>query len=82
MGFHVQTISFMVCSNIVYNGLTQMNSPKNHISMDACHNATLSNLNLIAPEDSPNTDGININYSHGIRILDTSIKTGTRYSFF
>lgn len=59
-----------------------MNSPKNHISIDACTNVTLSNLHLIAPEDSPNTDGININYSHNIRILDSSIQTGIYILFF
>ncbi|KAF8110920.1 hypothetical protein N665_0078s0107 [Sinapis alba] len=71
-----RTLSFMQCTDIIYNGLTQYNSPKNHISVDACTNATLSNLTLLAPEKSPNTDGIDICFSHNIRILDSSIQTG------
>ncbi|EOA19153.1 hypothetical protein CARUB_v10007828mg [Capsella rubella] len=70
------TISFDTCHGIVYNGLTQMNSPKNHISVVGCKNVTLSNLNISAPHDSPNTDGINICESHNIHVLDSSIQTG------
>ncbi|EFH45538.1 predicted protein [Arabidopsis lyrata subsp. lyrata] len=70
------TISFESCTDIIYNGLTQINSPKNHISIYGCTNATLSNLDISAPEDSPNTDGINICLSHKIQILDSSIQTG------
>lgn len=72
----VQTVGFNGSSNIIYNGLTQMNSPKNHISIFNCTNATLSNLHLIAPGDSPNTDGIDIALSNSIRIFNSSIKTG------
>ncbi|ESQ53935.1 hypothetical protein EUTSA_v10027449mg [Eutrema salsugineum] len=71
-----RTISFKACNDIIYNGLTQMNSPRIHISIVACNNATLSNLHLIAPEDSPNTDGIDISMSHNIHVLDSSIQTG------
>ncbi|XP_048601185.1 probable polygalacturonase At3g15720 isoform X3 [Brassica napus] len=71
-----RTLSFKQCTDIIYNGLTQYNSPKNHISVYGCTNATLSNLTLLAPEKSPNTDGIGISLSHNIRILDSSIQTG------
>ncbi|KAG7618144.1 Pectin lyase fold/virulence factor [Arabidopsis thaliana x Arabidopsis arenosa] len=70
------TISFASCMDIVYNGLHHINSPRNHISIYGCTNATLSNLDISAPEDSPNTDGINICLSHRIQILDSSIQTG------
>ncbi|CAN8287926.1 unnamed protein product [Cochlearia groenlandica] len=71
-----RTISFNESSGIVYNGITQMNSPKNHISIFNCTNATLSNIHLIAPEDSPNTDGIDIAFSNNIHIFNSSIQTG------
>ncbi|CAN8229697.1 unnamed protein product [Cochlearia groenlandica] len=70
------SVSFMACNDIIYNGLTQMNSPNNHISIHECKNATLSNLHIIAPEDSPNTDGIDICFSRNIQVLDSSIQTG------
>lgn len=72
----MQTVAFNGSSDIIYNGLTQMNSGKNHISVFNCTNATLSNLHLIAPKDSPNTDGIDIALSNNIRILNSSIQTG------
>lgn len=53
-----------------------MNSPKNHISIFNCINATLSNLQIIAPGDSPNTDGIDIALSNNIQIFNSSIQTG------
>ncbi|XP_020875445.1 probable polygalacturonase At3g15720 [Arabidopsis lyrata subsp. lyrata] len=71
-----RTIGFNGSSNIIYNGLTQMNSPKNHISILNCTNVTLSNFHLIAPKDSPNTDGIDIALSNNIRIFNSSIQTG------
>ncbi|CAA7025425.1 unnamed protein product [Microthlaspi erraticum] len=71
-----RTVAFNGSSDIIYNGLTQMNSGKNHISVFNCHNVTLSNLHLIAPKESPNTDGIDIASSNNIRILNSSIQTG------
>ncbi|XP_010436294.2 PREDICTED: probable polygalacturonase At3g15720 [Camelina sativa] len=69
-------VRFSGCQNILYKGLTQINSPKNHISITSCTNTTLSNIHLIAPLTSPNTDGIDISSSHNIQILSSSIKTG------
>ncbi|KAG5389828.1 hypothetical protein IGI04_031369 [Brassica rapa subsp. trilocularis] len=47
-----QALQFNRCNNLIYNGLTQRNSPKNHISISNCIQATLSNLHLIAPANS------------------------------
>ncbi|CAH2077236.1 unnamed protein product [Thlaspi arvense] len=71
-----EAMRFSGCKDIIYNGLTQLDSPKIHIAISGCINATLSNLHLIAPANSPNTDGIDISFSHNIRILSSSIKTG------
>ncbi|XP_019089017.1 PREDICTED: probable polygalacturonase At3g15720 [Camelina sativa] len=71
-----EAVRFLGCQNILYNGLTQINSPRNHISVTGCTNATLLNLHLIAPSNSPNTNGIDISVSHNIQIRSSSIKTG------
>ncbi|XP_024005642.1 probable polygalacturonase At3g15720 isoform X2 [Eutrema salsugineum] len=71
-----EAVRFFACNDIIYNGITQMDSPKNHISVLNCVNATISNLRLIAPANSPNTDGIDICLSHNIHIFDSSIETG------
>ncbi|ANM67079.1 pectin lyase superfamily protein [Arabidopsis thaliana] len=69
-------VRFFGCQNILYNGLTQINSPRNHITILDSNNATLSNLHLIAPASSPNTDGIDISHSQNINIMSSTIKTG------
>ncbi|CAN7132828.1 unnamed protein product [Brassica rapa subsp. narinosa] len=71
-----QALQFNRCNNLIYNGLTQRNSPKNHISISNCIQATLSNLHLIAPANSPNTDGIDISLSQQINIFSSAIQTG------
>nr|VDD04878.1 unnamed protein product [Brassica rapa] len=71
-----QALQFNRCNNLIYNGLTQRNSPKNHISISNCVQATLSNLHLIAPANSPNTDGIDISLSQQINIFSSAIQTG------
>ncbi|KAJ4880646.1 Pectin lyase-like superfamily protein [Raphanus sativus] len=71
-----QALQFNRCNNLIYNGLTQRNSPKNHISISNCIQATLSNLHLIAPANSPNTDGIDISLSQKVNIFSSTIQTG------
>ncbi|KAM2309196.1 hypothetical protein COP1_031210 [Malus domestica] len=57
-------------------GLTFLNSPQAHIGINSCDNADVSHLNIHAPEDSPNTDGIDISFSSHVTIRDSSIGTG------
>ncbi|CAG7898368.1 unnamed protein product [Brassica rapa] len=71
-----RAVGFNASADIIYSGLTQFNSPKNHVSVYNCTNATLSNLHLIAPEDSPNSDGIDIALSNNVQIFNSSIQTG------
>ncbi|VVB14934.1 unnamed protein product [Arabis nemorensis] len=69
-------VKFSGCEDITYNGLTQKDSPRSHISVFSSTNVTFSNIHLIAPENSPNTDGIDISLSHNIHIFSSSITTG------
>ncbi|XP_033133966.1 polygalacturonase [Brassica rapa] len=71
-----RAVGFNASADIIYSGLTQFNSPKNHVSVYNCTNATLSNLHLIAPKDSPNSDGIDIALSNNVQIFNSSIQTG------
>lgn len=57
-------------------GLTSFNSPRNHISINGCKNVKITQIKLEAPDDSPNTDGINISGSSNVDIHDTMIGTG------
>ncbi|GAB2284910.1 hypothetical protein Dimus_019363 [Dionaea muscipula] len=71
-----QAVRFHNCQGLRVNGLKSMNSPRNHISISNCGDADISNIQLKAPEDSPNTDGIDISDSSNIYIHDSFIGTG------
>ncbi|XP_024178638.1 probable polygalacturonase At3g15720 [Rosa chinensis] len=64
------------CSNLQLSGLAHIDSPKAHISINRSNNVTVSNLHIRAPEDSPNTDGIDISVSTHVNIHDSTIATG------
>ncbi|XP_050220250.1 probable polygalacturonase At3g15720 [Mercurialis annua] len=74
--FYLQALLLGGCENLRVTGLTHMNSPRNHISIDSCTGVIISNLTIIAPEDSPNTDGIDIIRSTYVQIQDSNISTG------
>ena len=46
------------------------------VSFDKCKNVKTSNLTVIAPEHSPNTDGIHLTNSEDIDISNSDIRTG------
>ncbi|XP_047325081.1 probable polygalacturonase At3g15720 [Impatiens glandulifera] len=69
-------LRFSQCNNIEVRGLTHINPPRNHISINGCNNVKISNIKIIAPEHSPNTDGIDISSSTNIHIMNSIIGTG------
>ncbi|OVA13260.1 Glycoside hydrolase [Macleaya cordata] len=69
-------LRFKSCKGLQLRGLRHLNSPRNHISILDCSNVMLSNLHIIAPKNSPNTDGIDIASSTNIHIKDSFIGTG------
>ncbi|KAK7271094.1 hypothetical protein RJT34_26714 [Clitoria ternatea] len=69
-------LRFHDCENLMLRGLTSINSPKNHISLNKCNGAIVSELHIIAPHDSPNTDGIDISKSFNILINNSKMETG------
>ncbi|XP_022722229.1 probable polygalacturonase At3g15720 [Durio zibethinus] len=71
-----RALHFHNCNGLRLEGLTHLNSPRSHISINACQDVSISNLNIIAPEDSPNTDGIDISASSNVNIQDSRIGTG------
>lgn len=47
-----------------------------HMTFTNCMRVVASNLRVIAPAVSPNTDGIHISASKGVEVKDTIIRTG------
>ncbi|KAK4479723.1 hypothetical protein RD792_015255 [Penstemon davidsonii] len=69
-------LRFSHCNNLQVSGLKHSNSQKNHISITDCNGATISHLQITAPQKSPNTDGIDISSSTNILIHDSVMATG------
>ncbi|CAH2046418.1 unnamed protein product [Thlaspi arvense] len=69
-------LHFQGCSNLQITGITSVNSPKNHISISNCKNVVITKIKLVAPDLSPNTDGVDISGSSNVNIFDTIIGTG------
>ncbi|MCE3215746.1 hypothetical protein HAX54_003337 [Datura stramonium] len=47
-----------------------------HFDVYNCKNVTFSHVNITAPDESPNTDGIHISTSSNIQVFDSNIGTG------
>ncbi|KAL8522311.1 hypothetical protein ACS0TY_012449 [Phlomoides rotata] len=69
-------LRFSHCNSLHLSGLKHKNSKKNHVSINQCNNATISNLHMIAPAKSPNTDAIDISSSTYLNIHDCVMETG------
>ncbi|KAJ8755421.1 hypothetical protein K2173_019219 [Erythroxylum novogranatense] len=70
------TLEFSNSENIVISGLTSLNSQMFHIVINACRNAKLQGVRISASGTSPNTDGIHVQSSSGVTILNSKIGTG------
>ncbi|KAK2978327.1 hypothetical protein RJ640_000157 [Escallonia rubra] len=71
-----RSITFNWANDIVVSGLTSINSQLSHLVINSCNNVRVRNVRLIAPDQSPNTDGIHVQGSTGVTITGSSIKTG------
>ncbi|WOH10480.1 hypothetical protein DCAR_0729949 [Daucus carota subsp. sativus] len=58
------------------SGLRFKDNPRMHIVIDGVQGAHIANLNIEAPADSPNTDGIHIGESTDVHIQNCTIGTG------
>ncbi|XP_031387117.1 probable polygalacturonase At3g15720 [Punica granatum] len=71
-----KALVFHATNNLKVDGLTHLNSQRNHISINGADTVVLSNLHISAPEESHNTDGIDISNSKNIQISHSNISTG------
>ncbi|CAN4076963.1 unnamed protein product [Withania somnifera] len=71
-----RSITFNWSNDVVVKGLTSLNSQLMHLVINSCKNVMVKNVRIIAPDLSPNTDGIHVQSSTGVTITGTSIKTG------
>ncbi|XP_009142785.1 polygalacturonase ADPG2 [Brassica rapa] len=70
------TLTFYNLKNLRVNNLRVRNAQQIQISIEKCSNVQVSNVEVTAPADSPNTDGIHITNSQNIQISKSTIGTG------
>ncbi|KAK2458037.1 putative polygalacturonase [Trifolium repens] len=69
-------IEIMYSHHIQISNLTLINSPSWHVHPIYSSNIIVNGLTILAPVDSPNTDGINPDSSTNVRIEDNYIVSG------
>nr|KYP48787.1 Polygalacturonase [Cajanus cajan] len=70
------SMTFNWVNNLVVSGITSVNSQLGHLVINTCKNVVVKNVKLIAPDQSPNTDGIHVEHSTGVTINGCTLQTG------
>ncbi|KAK4489084.1 hypothetical protein RD792_004878 [Penstemon davidsonii] len=70
------TLGISNTKNVEISGLRSVNSQMFHIVINGCQNVKLQGVKVSAYEKSPNTDGIHVQLSTGVTILNSKISTG------
>ncbi|TKW26115.1 hypothetical protein SEVIR_3G165200v4 [Setaria viridis] len=71
-----KTVHFEECRGVSVQGVTLQNGQQFHLTFTRCSDVKASFLRVIAPGDSPNTDGVHLNSSSHVQITDNLISTG------
>ncbi|KAL3651881.1 hypothetical protein CASFOL_004883 [Castilleja foliolosa] len=69
-------LTFNNCTNLKMSTLKLVNAQQMHVNFQDCNGVEASKLLIVAPEHSPNTDGIHITRTLNLNILDSVVKTG------
>ncbi|KAL5997939.1 hypothetical protein ACLOJK_008873 [Asimina triloba] len=70
------SLAFHNANDVLINGLKSVNSQLYHIVIQGSRNVTVQGVKILAPGDSPNTDGIHVQDSTDVIITTTGIHTG------
>eukprot|EP00850_Spirogloea_muscicola_P007077 SM000035S13057 [mRNA] locus=s35:129946:133091:- [translate_table: standard] len=62
--------------NLQIKGVTIQNSPWFHLFMSYCQGVVIDGIEILAPADSPNTDGIHVGYVSDVLINNAHIDNG------
>ncbi|KAF7837039.1 putative polygalacturonase [Senna tora] len=69
-------LSFHSCENLQLSGVTQINSPGGHVKVYASNGTRISDMHLVSPKDSPNTDGLHISASSNVAVENSTTEVG------
>lgn len=71
-----QAIYVSKCRRVALEGFTSVNPPNSHCSFRDCRDLTFRGLTMTAPDESPNTDAINLGRTKNVLITSCTISTG------
>ncbi|XP_066367968.1 probable polygalacturonase At1g80170 [Miscanthus floridulus] len=71
-----KAVHFEECRGVSVQGVTLQNAQQFQLTFTRCSCVKASFLRVIAPADSPNTDGIHLNDTSHVHITDNLISTG------
>ncbi|EEE54470.1 hypothetical protein OsJ_01569 [Oryza sativa Japonica Group] len=69
-------IKFVASSDVSVQGLRMENSPQFHLKFDGCSRVLVDGLVVSSPASSPNTDGVHVENTSSVRILNSRISNG------
>ncbi|EPS58839.1 hypothetical protein M569_15974, partial [Genlisea aurea] len=69
-------IELLHSQDVQITNLTLINSPSWHVHPTYCSNVIIEHITVVAPVESPNTDGINPDSCVNTRIRDSSVVSG------
>ncbi|CAO1939696.1 unnamed protein product [Urochloa humidicola] len=69
-------IRFFSSNDVAVRGLRIENSPQFHLKFDACTRVTVDGLFVSSPASSPNTDGVHVENTTAVQILNSRIYNG------
>ncbi|EOA39331.1 hypothetical protein CARUB_v10012375mg [Capsella rubella] len=72
----VRSISFNSAKDVIISGVKSMNSQVTHMTLNGCTNVVVRNVRLVAPGNSPNTDGFHVQFSTGVTFTGSTVQTG------
>ncbi|KAF8112919.1 hypothetical protein N665_0058s0020 [Sinapis alba] len=70
------SLKFRNIVNLEVSGISSVNAKAFHMFLVKTVNVNIHNIKIIAPAESPNTDGIHLSNADNVRILDSFIGTG------
>lgn len=72
----MQSLKFNQVNNSIVTDISSLNSMYFHYHIHRCGNISFSNINITAPDASPNTDGMHMSISDMIKVSNSDIGTG------
>ncbi|KAF7154748.1 hypothetical protein RHSIM_Rhsim01G0071300 [Rhododendron simsii] len=69
-------LKFISCNESSLRSVHFIDSPQTHVLILSCNVFDVNNVTIQSPENSPNTDGIHIQFSHHLTISYTNIASG------